>query len=66
MTNEIEKLDRARKVILKRKEYTKPIQHTPILDKRYEGELRENSEMWLNSLVGKSQYEITSMLCSNW
>ena len=66
MKNEIEKLDRVRKVILKRKEYTKPISHTPILDKRYEGELRENSEMWLNSLSGKSQYEITSMLCSNW
>ena len=66
MKNEIEKLDRVRKVILKRKEYTKPIPYTPILDKRYEGELRENSEMWLNSLSGKSQYEITSMLCSNW
>jgi len=58
--------ERIRKIELAKKEYTKPISYTPILDKRYEGELRENSEVWLNSFNGKSQYEITSMLCSNW
>lgn len=58
--------ERIRKVELARKDYVKPTSYTPIFDKRYEGELKENSEMWLNSFIGKSQYEITENLCVNW
>lgn len=68
MTKELLKsnAERIRKVELAKKDYIQPTSYTPIFDKRYEGELKENSEMWLNSFIGKSQYEITENLCVNW
>lgn len=37
-----------------------------LLDRQYEGELRENADRWLDSMRNKSQYAITESLCCNW
>ena len=60
--------NRIRKIQLVRSQYTLPDidENLYLLDSEYEGELKENADKWLDSLYGKSQYEITQALCANW
>ena len=62
------KINKIRKVMITKSQYQLPDIDDDqfILDDEYEQEQEELTNMWLDSLSDKSQYDITENLCVNW
>ena len=62
------KINKIRKVMITKSQYQLPDIDDDqfILDNEYEQEQEESTNMWLDSLSDKSQYDITENLCVNW
>ena len=62
------KINKIRKVMITKSQYQLPDIDDDqfILDDEYEQEQEESTNMWLDSLSDKSQYDITENLCVNW
>ena len=62
------KIDRIRKVMMKKAKYTMPeLDESELIldsdDMEYE---QDKTQYWLESFSNKSQYDITENLCVNW
>ena len=62
------KIDRIRKVMIKKAKYTMPEldESELILDSEDIEYERDKTQYWLESFSNKSQYDITENLCVNW
>lgn len=64
----LNKINRIRKVMAKKAKYTMPeLDESELIldseDMEYE---RDKTKYWLESFTGKNQYDITENLCVNW
>ncbi len=64
----LNKINRIRKVMAKKAKYTMPEldEFELILDSEDMEYERDKTNYWLESFTGKNQYDITESLCVNW